>query len=47
MMADNIKKDLKRYIMYADTIQLAKERFQWENTLNRVLGHQSPKMHGM
>ena len=47
MMADNIRKDLKRHIMYVDTIQLAKDRFQWQNTLNRVLSHQSPKMHGM
>ena len=47
MMADNIRKDLKRHIMYVDTTQLAKDRFQWQNTQNRVLSHQFLKMHGM
>jgi hypothetical protein len=42
MMADNIKKDLKRHILYVDTIQLAKNRFQWQNTLNRMQGMWKP-----
>jgi hypothetical protein len=28
MMVDNIKKGLRRFIMYLDTIELAKDRFQ-------------------